>query len=160
PGGSRLKLNLSRTGAAALAAALSLFSVSAAHAQAPDSLLLHAPTGVKAYSVYSPASKDFVIWITWHDIPNDIGTFISKSDTTGWTLTVPPAQSSYPTVSGAYKGDIDRTISFHSTRAGMVGTDSLIVTYEVRREEYYSGRVSIGPSYVPGTKVPLSFRDQ
>lgn len=155
-----MKLNLSRTGAAAVAAALSLFCVPAAHAQAPDSLLLHAPTGIKAWSVYGTGSKKFVVWLTWHDIPNDVGTFISKTDTTGWTLTVPPAQASYPTVSGAYSGDIDRTVSFHSTRVGTVGVDSLIVTYEIRREEYYSGRVSIGASYVPGTALPLSFKDQ
>jgi hypothetical protein len=155
-----LKLTFSRTGAAAVAAALFLFCVPAAHAQAPDSLLLHAPTGVKAYGVYNANSKNFVVWLTWHDIPNDVGTLISKADTTGWTLTVPAAQASFPTVSGVYNGDIDRTIAFHSTRAGVVGTDSLILTYEVRREEYYSGRVAIGQSYVPGTKLPLTFRDQ
>lgn len=156
-----MKLNLSRTGAAALAAALSLFYVSSARAQAAaDSLLLSAPTGVKAYSVYNPNSKAFVVWITWKDVPDNVGTFISKADTTGWSLQTPPAGLSYPTVSGAYNGDIDRTVSFHATRAGVVGTDSLIVTYEIRREEYFSGKVTIGPSYVPGTVIPLTFRDQ
>ncbi|HET6462962.1 MAG TPA: hypothetical protein VFH33_04110 [Candidatus Krumholzibacteria bacterium] len=156
-----MKLTFSRTSAVAIAAALSLFYVSSAHAQAAaDSLLLSAPTGVKAYSVYDPGEKRFVVWITWKDIPNNVGTLISTADTTGWSLATPPAGLSFPTVSGAYTGDIDRTVAFHATRAGDVGTDSLTITYEVRREEYFSGRVNIGSSYVPGTVIPLNFRDQ
>jgi len=155
-----LKLTFSRTSAAAIAAALSLFYVSSAHAQAADSLLLSAPTGVKARSVYDPGEKRFVVWITWQDIPNDVGTLVSTADTTGWSLTTPPAGLSFPTVTGAYAGDIDRTVAFHATREGVVGTDSLTITYEVRREEYFSGRVTLGSSYVPGTVIPLNFRDQ
>ena len=156
-----MKLTFSRTSAVAIAAALSLFYVSSAHAQAAaDSLLLSAPTGVKAYSVYNPGDKKFVVWITWKDIPNNVGTLISTADTTGWSLATPPAALSFPTVSGAYTGDIDRTVAFHATREGDVGTDSLTITYEVRREEYYSGRVTLGSSYVPGTVIPLTFRDQ
>lgn len=156
-----MKLTFSRTSAAVFAAALSLFYVSSARAQAPaDSLLLSAPTGVKAYSVYNPGDKRFVVWITWKDIPNNVGTLISRADTTGWSVATPPAALSFPTVSGAYTGDIDRTVAFHATREGDVGTDSLIITYEVRREEYFSGRVTLGSSYVPGTVVPLNFRDQ
>ena len=143
-----------------MAAALSLFYTAAAHAQAADSLVLQAPAGLKAYSVYNPNTKGFVVWMTWRDVPNNVGTFISKADTTGWVISVPPAQASYPVVSGAYNGDIDRTVLFHATRSGVVGTDSLIVTYEVRREEFYSGKITIGASYVPGTPIPLTFRDQ
>lgn len=155
-----MKLNLFRMGATAVAVALSVFVPLAVHAQAPDSLLLTAPTGVKAWGVYNPGDKSFLVWLTWKDVPDSIATHISRADTTGWSIDTPAPQLSFPTVSGAYSGDIDRTISFHATRAGVVGTDSLIVTYEIRREEYYSGRVSIGPSYVPGTKIPLTFRDQ
>jgi len=156
-----LKLTFSQTGAAAIAAALSLFYVSSARAQAAaDSLLLSAPTGVKAYGVYDPGDKKFVVWVTWKDIPNNVGTLISTADTTGWSLATPPAGLTFPTVTGTYKGDIDRTVAFHAIRAGVVGTDSLIVTYEVRREEYYSGRVTLNSSYVPGTVIPLNFRDQ
>jgi len=155
-----LKLTFSRTSAAAIAAALSLFYVSSAHAQAADSLLLSAPTGVKARSVYNPGDKRFVVWVTWKDIPNNVGTLVSTADTTGWSLATPPAGLSFPTVTGAYAGDIDRTVAFHATREGVVGTDSLVITYEVRREEYFSGRVILGSSYVPGTVIPLNFRDQ
>lgn len=156
-----MKVSLSRTGAAAITAALSLFvAVPATHAQAPDSLLLTAPTGVKAWSVYNPSLKNFLVWLTWNDIPNNVGTFVSPADTTGWSLQTPPAQLSYPTVSGAYSGDIDRTIAFHSTVGGVVGVDSIVVTYDVRREEHYSGRVTLRAGYVPGTKIPLTFRDQ
>jgi len=65
-----LKLTFSRTGAAAIAAALSLFYVSSARAQAAaDSLLLSAPTGVKAYGVYDPGDKKFVVWVTGKTSP-------------------------------------------------------------------------------------------
>ena len=153
-------LTFSRHRAAAFAAALSLFYVSSAHAQAADSLLLSAPTGVKARSVYNPADKSFVVWITWKDIPNNVGTLITTADTTGWSLVTPPSGLSFPTVSGAYTGDIDRTVAFHATREGVVGTDSLVISFEVRREEYFSGRVTLSRSYVPGTVIPLNFRDQ
>jgi hypothetical protein len=134
-----LKLISSRTRAAAIAAALvAVFSAPPAHAQAPDSLLLQAPAGVKAWSVYNPGNKRFLVWITWKDVPNNVATFVSPADTTGWSLNTPAAALSYPTVSGTYTGDIDRTIAFHSTRAGVVGTDSLIISYEVRREEHVS----------------------
>jgi hypothetical protein len=155
-----LKLNFSRTGATAIAVALSAFMAApAAHAQAPDSLLLDAPANVKAWSVYNPNTRHFVVWLTWKDNPDSVSAFVSKADTIGWSLDTPPAQLSFPTVSGAYNGDIDRTLAFHSTRAGVVGTDSLIITYEIRREEYYSGKVTLGTSYVPGTVIPLAFRD-
>ena len=47
-----------------------------AAAQAPDSLLLQAPTGVSTRSVYQSGSKRFVNYILWDDIPNDIGTLV------------------------------------------------------------------------------------
>jgi hypothetical protein len=156
-----LKFNVRRTGATAVAVALFVFlTTPPARAQAPDSLILKSPDGVKAWSVYNPQSRAFVIWVTWKDAPNNVAAFISPADTTGWSVVTPVAQLTYPTVTGAYTGDIDRTVSFHATRSGVVGTDSLIINYEIRREEYYSGRLPLSTRYVPGTVLPLLFRDQ
>jgi hypothetical protein len=150
-----------RTSAAALAAALFVcMSTTAARAQAPDSLILHSPLDVKAWGVYQPQSKHFTVWLTWRDNPDAVGAYIGPVDTTGWSVDTPVAELSRPTVSGAYSGDIDRTLTFQSARAGVVGTDSLIVTYTIRREEHYTGLVSIAPGYVPGTVLPLTFRDE
>ena len=156
-----MKFTVSRTGAAAFAAALFVFLGSpAARAQAPDSLMLQSPLDVKAWSVYDPQSKRFQVWVTWNDHPDDVSAFITPADTTGWSLNTPVAQVTYPTVTGSYRGDIDRTVVFQSLRNGAVGTDSLIVTYLVRREEFFTGRISLGSNYVPGTVIPLPFRDE
>ncbi|HET6349533.1 MAG TPA: hypothetical protein VFH88_10680 [Candidatus Krumholzibacteria bacterium] len=156
-----MKVNACRVGAAALAAASLLFLYPrVAGAQAPDSLTLKPPTGVKAWSVYNPGSRKFLVWIRWRDLPDDIATFISPVDTTGWSVGSLPSEMSIPTVGGSYHGDIDRTIAMHAIRSGVVGVDELIVTFEVRREEYISGRVTIDASYKPGTVLPMDFRDQ
>jgi hypothetical protein len=156
-----LRFTFRRNGAAAVAAALFVFvGATSARAQAPDSLILQSPLDVKAWSVYDPDSKNFQVWMTWRDHPDAVGAYITAPDTTGWSIDTPAAQLTFPTVGGAYSGDIDRTVQFQSTRSGDVGVDSLIVTYFVRREEWYSGRVTLGASYVPGTAVPLTFRDQ
>lgn len=156
-----MKFTVSRTSAAALAAALFMFAGTlTAHAQAPDSLTLQSPLDVKAWSVYNSDTKHFLVWLTWRSEPDDVSAFISPADTAGWTIDTPVAQSSYPTVTGTYKGDIDRTITFQSTRAGTVGVDSLIITYQIRKEEYISGKVTLPRNYVPGTTLPMNFINQ
>jgi hypothetical protein len=130
-----------------------------ANAQAPDSLVLQSPVNVKAWPVYNTQTKRFLVWLTWSDTPDAVSSFVSEADTTGWSLATPVAQLSVPTVTGPYTGSIDRTVAFASTRSGVVGVDSLIITYSIAREEHFSGRVTMGSAYVPGTVVPLTFRD-
>ena len=130
-----------------------------ANAQAPDSLVLQSHVNVKAWPVYNTQTKRFLVWLTWSDTPDAVSSFVSEADTTGWSLATPVAQLSVPTVTGPYTGSIDRTVAFASTRSGVVGVDSLIITYSIAREEHFSGRVTMGSAYVPGTVVPLTFRD-
>lgn len=125
-------------------------------AQAPDSLVLQAPLGVSTSSLYQAGSKRFVNYILWDDISNDIGTFVEPP--TPWALNTSPNDTlSVVSSRGPYTGDIDRTVLFTAQKAGYVGTDSVIVTYEIRREESLSGRIVLLPSYVPGTWVPIRF---
>lgn len=155
-----MKSIVCRPGAAAYAAALFVFLCARAEAAAPDSLTLQPAADLTARSVYKPQSKDFVVWLTWNDHPDSLSTFVNAADTTGWSITTPVAQVTYPTVRGPYTGDIDRTVAFHSIRDGVVGDDSLIVTFEIRREEFISGRITLTPAYIPGTWVPVAFRNQ
>ncbi|HEX6942974.1 MAG TPA: hypothetical protein VF128_08590, partial [Gemmatimonadaceae bacterium] len=155
-----MKFTVSRTGAAALAAALFMFPGSqAARAQAQDSLMLAKPLDVKGRAVYNPQSKDFVVWLTWRDNPDAVSALVSPPDTTGWSIESTAAEMSVPSVTGPYNGDIDRTVVFQSTRSGTVGVDSLIISFTIRREEHFSGRLSLSSSYVPGTLIPAIFRD-
>ncbi len=125
-------------------------------AQAPDSLLLQAPTGVTLQRVYQPGTKRFVNYIYWDDIPNDIGTLVEAPSP--WALNTSPVDTlSVVSSRGPYSGDIDRTVLFTAQKAGYVGTDSVIVTYEIRREENFSGRITLLPTYVPGTWIPIRF---
>ncbi len=130
--------------------------ISVAHAGAPDSLTLQAPSGVRAYSVYQAGTKKFVNYILWDDVPNNIGTFVEPPSP--WALnTTPSDQLSIVESLGPYTGDIDRTVIFTAQKAGRVGIDSVSVSYEIRREESLSGRIVLLPSYVPGTYVPIRF---
>ena len=155
-----MKRSVSRTGAAAIAAALFVCFGARAHAAAPDSLVLRAPTDVKARSVYNPSSKRFVVWLTWRESPDDLAAFVGPVDTTGWGVNSPPNEMCVPEVGGVYSGDIDRTLQFRASKSGTIGVDALTVGYEVRREEYFGGQVQIPPSYVPNTWIPMIFRDQ
>ena len=155
-----MKFIVPRAGAAALAAALfALMGSSVARAQAPDSLTLQAPRELKPWSVYNPQLKRFQVYLSWRDNDDAISAYVTPPDTTGWSIKYPASEMTVPTVVGPYNGEIDRTVAVHATRDGEVGVDSLVVTFEVRNEEHFSGRVNIGKSYVPGTLVPMLFRD-
>jgi len=147
---------------AVIAAIAALGSVTAVRAQtsAPDSLVLQVPTDVVARSVYDRGSRDFVVWVTWRESPDSIAAVIHQPDVSGWSVTTPPAQLTQPVAAGAYSGDTDRTILFRCTRAGVVGVDSVRISYEIRREEFLSGTLTLTPSYVPGTYLPVPFRNQ
>lgn len=127
---------------------------------ATDSLTLQAPTGLKVHSVYNPVLRNFVVWLVWQDAPDSLAAYVHPPDTTGWDLKTPPNQLSLPGARGPYTGDIDRTLQFRCTLGGTVGVDSVIVSYEVRREENLSGTIVLLPSYVPQTWLPVVFRDQ
>lgn len=146
--------------AAVATVALLVGLTSAGRTSAASSLTLRAPSDVKVRSAYNPSQRRFVNWLTWRDSPDSLGAFVHVPDTTGWLLATPVNQSSVPTARGPYTGDIDRTIVFRATVGGRVGIDSVTVAYEVRREEYLSGRFILTPSYVPNTWLPLVLRDQ
>ncbi len=148
----------SRIRAATMVAALVAVcgGVPTARAQSPDSLLLHAPTGVNAYSIYQSGSKRFLNYIVWDDVPDNIGTLVEPPSP--WALNTSPSNLlSVVSSRGPYSGDIDRTVLFTAQKAGRVGVDSVVVSYEIRREENLNGRVVLLPSYVPGTWVPIRF---
>mgnify|MGYP007054661459 FL=1 len=129
---------------------------SLARAGAADSLLLQAPTGVSAYSVYQPGQKRFVNYILWDEVPDNVGTFVEPPSP--WALNTTPSNLlSVVGSRGSYNGDIDRTVLFTAQKAGTVGVDSVVISYEIRREESQNGRIVLLPSYVPGTWVPIRF---
>jgi hypothetical protein len=143
-----------------VAAALLLSHGAAARASSPDSLSLQTPTGVKVWSVYDPSDQRFAVWITWRDSPDSCATYVHPCDTTGWSVVTPVAQLSRPEAKGPYTGDIDRTIVFRALQGGVVGSDAIDLTCEVRREEHITGRISLAASYVPGQWFPLALRNQ
>ncbi len=126
----------------------------------PDSLVLQTPSDVKVRSVYDRYLKRFVVWLNWREAPDAVSALIHPPDLTNWAVTTPPAQLSQPRMGGAYTGDTDRTVTFRAVRDGTVGVDSVRIDYSIRREEYLAGSVQLTPSYVPGTFVPVTFRDQ
>ncbi len=142
----------------AIIAALGLPLSSPAAVMAPDSLVLHAPQDFKVRSVYKPGTKRFVVWLTWQDVPDSIAAFIHQPDTTGYRVTSPTGTMSVPRTRGAYKGDIDRTVVFGVDKGGMVGVDTVAISYSVRREESVSGAFMLLPTYTGGW-FDVGFRD-
>jgi hypothetical protein len=139
-------------------AALGLPSSAAAAVLAPDSLVLQAPREVKVRSVYDPGSRHFVLWLTWREAPDNLSAFIAQPDTTGYRLTSPPGTMSRPRTRGTYLGDIDRTVVFAVNQGGVVGTDSIRISYSVRREESVLGSIVLLPGY-SGSWFPVGFRN-
>ena len=141
-------------------AALGLATSARAQITPPDSLVLYPASGVQARSVYDNSLRRFVVWLSWFEASDTIATAIHSPDVTGWSLVTPPAQLTTPSMRGVYTGDTDRTIVFRSTRAATVGVDSVRIEYNIRHEETLAGVLVLVPSYVAGTFVPLTFRDQ
>ncbi len=158
-GGDLLHAPGSWARATALAVALAVVCgwVTVARAGAPDSLLLHAPTGVTAYSVFQPSGQSFVNYILWDDIPDNLGTLVEPPSP--WALNTTPSNLlSVVQSRGAYNEDIDRTVQFLAEKGGSVGIDSVEVSYSVRLEEStYSGGIVLLPTYSPGDWVPVEF---
>jgi len=106
--------------------------------------------------VYQPSTKKFLNYVLWNDIADNVGTFVEPP--TPWALnTTPSNQLSVVTSVGPYSGDIDRTVVFTAQDSGMVGIDLIEIAYDIRLEEEFSGRLTLPPSYVPGTLVPVRF---
>jgi hypothetical protein len=141
------------------AALLASFAFTA-RASAPTGLTPQAPTDVRVNSVYDAAQKHFVNFIKWRESPDSCSAFIHQPDTTGWLRESSASESSVPTARGAYSGDIDRTVEFRAIAGGTVGEDSITISYSIRREDHYSNRLVLQPSYVPNTWIPLIFKDQ
>ncbi len=145
----------SRAAGWAAALAVGCGWVSVAHAGAPDSLVLQPPSGVNPYSVYKPSTRTFVNYITWNDVPDNIGTLVEPP--TPWAQnTTPSNQLSVVNSLGPYNDDIDRTVVFTAQDSGMVGIDLIRIDYQVRLETF-SGRIILPPSYVPGSWIPVRF---
>jgi hypothetical protein len=123
-------------------------------------LTLQTPADVSAWSVYNKVQKRFVVWLTWREAADSVATYMHAPDLSGWSVTTPPAQLAQPVVRGPYTGDTDRTIFFRASSGGVVGVDSVVINFEIRREEFLSGVLVLTPSYVPGTFRPIRFRDQ
>ena len=130
-------------------------------AQTPaDSLMLQAPEEFRVWRNYNPITRSFVVFMTWEDVPDDMGTYIHPPDTTGWVVEHLVTEMTVPTSSGMYTGDIDRTVAFRALDTGQVGIDSQVrISFAINREEYLNGVIDVGSPYVPGTPVPIIFRD-
>jgi len=126
----------------------------------PDSLTLQKAENVNSWREYDASRNQFTVWIMWDDVPDSLAAFIHKPDTTGWTIGADPNTVSQPSTGGWYTGDIDRTIEFRAPFGGVVGMDTLPVTYTIRREERWSGLLNLGKEYTPGTWLPVLFRNQ
>lgn len=147
-----------RATASAVALALMCGSMSVARAGAPDSLLLYAPSDVTVSSVYRTSERQFVNYITWDDIPDNLGTMVETPNLAGWGVTTPPAQLSTPSMQGPYTGDVDRTVVFTAQKGGTVGVDSVVFTYEIElEEEDFDGRIVLTSAYTPGAWIPARF---
>ena len=128
-----------------------------AAAQEPDSLVLQAPTGVSTRSIYQAGTKRFVNYILWNDIPDNLGSKIGQP--TQWATSTPPNDTQTVVESrGLYNSDIDRTVVFSAQDSGFVGVDAISITYSIRKEESFSGRITLPASYVPGSWVPVRFK--
>lgn len=129
--------------------------VSIARAGAPDSLMLRAPGDVIVSTNYQ-GNQQFLNYITWDDIPDNVGTLIEPP--TPWALNTTPTQLlSVVATTGAYNSDIDRTVVFTAQDSGMVGVDEILIEYFVRLEGSISGRITLSTNYVPGTFLPVRF---
>jgi hypothetical protein len=99
------------------------------------------------------------VWIKWDDIPDSLATLIHQPDTVGWSLVTDPDSVSQPLSRGWYSGDTDRSVSFRSPQGGVVGQDTVLIRYEIRREEQWSGSLDVGMAYTPGTWIDVLFRN-
>jgi hypothetical protein len=126
----------------------------------PDTLTLRRVENVTAWREYDASRNQFTVWLKWDDIPDSIATLIHRPDTLGWGLVSPADSLSLPSSGGVYTGNIDRTVGFRATLGGVVGQDSIPITYSLLREEEWSGLINIGTGYTPGSWVPVRFRNQ
>jgi hypothetical protein len=127
-------------------------------------LTLYQPKNVYIVPQMNPNRQWFLNYIFWEDVPDSMGTFIHRADTTDWhadSSLVPAESLSVPSTSGIYTGSIDRTVKFRSRNSGRVGVTPLIrVRYDIAREEFWTREINIGAGYVPGTPIDCFFIGQ
>jgi hypothetical protein len=129
-----------------------------------DSLVLQQPDSFRVWSVYNPNRRQFVVWMTFNNPPDSCATYLHEPDTTSWTQGLPQGTVATPTVQGTYTGDVDRSLRFVASDSGAVGTGRpldgrLRLEFEIRGEEWYSGRLDVGSGYTPGDWQRVLFDD-
>lgn len=125
---------------------------------APDSLVLQKVDNVSVWSIYNPNLKNFLVTLTFDDIPDECATYVHPPDTTGWRR-IPSDQMSMPSVRGTYLGDIDRTLVFRAQDDGDVGGPGVVnIQFEIREEEEWRALIDVGAAYTPGDWFPVKFR--
>lgn len=134
-----------------------------AYAQVPDSLALLPVSDITIVPVMNPDRARFVNFIFWRAAPDDLSALIRDPDTLGWnapTSSLPQDTLSMPTTSGAYIGDVDRTLTFRALNSGPVGgTRDVLIRYTIIGEENFSGTLNAGLGYTPEDTIPLLLRD-
>ena len=126
----------------------------------PDTLALQKVENLTVWREYDASRNQFLVWMKWDDVPDSLAAVIHQPDTVGWALVTDPDSVSQPTSGGRYSGSIDRTISFRSPLGGVVGQDTVLVGYSIRREEEWSGELDIGSGYTPGSWLDVVFRNR
>jgi hypothetical protein len=127
--------------------------------QAADSLVLQKAENVEVWREYIASRKEFKVWITWDESPDSLSAIIHQPDTVGWSVVTPPGLLSMPSTRGSYTGDIDRTLEFRVAAGGVVGQDSVPISYTIKREEEWSGLLDVGAPYTPNTWIPIVFKN-
>jgi hypothetical protein len=127
---------------------------------ASDSLALQKIENLSVWKVYDPVRKDFVVYLTFKDVPDSCATYLHQPDTTGWAVSTPSAQLSLPVTRGTYTGDIDRTIGFDVDGAGgtVGGATDIVIQYAIEREDHWHNDINVGSGYTPGEWIPLIFK--
>ncbi len=128
-------------------------------AAAQDSLLLYNPQNIVLDSFRSAAAGQFVVAVTFDDIPDSLGAFIGQPDLSNWSFATPGSLLSEVRSLGHYNGSIDRTVSFRALDQGAVGDSSSInILYEIRGEEIWTNKINVGTDfYSPGDSLPVYF---
>lgn len=132
-----------------------------AHAQVPDSLTLLPVSDISIVPIMNPDRARFINFIFWRAAPDDQSALIHAPDTLGWnapTSSLPQDTLSVPTATGAYTGDIDRTLTFRALNNGPVGgSRDILIRYTIIGEENLAGTLNAGLGYQPGDTIPLLF---
>jgi len=131
-------------------------------AAAQDSLILYNPQLVSLNTTGVASTGNFIVYLTFKDIPDSIGALIHAPDLTGWGVVTPDSLLSIPHAFGAYNGDRDITIVARVLNSGVLGDSASIeIQYEIQGEEDWRNIIDIGASfYNPGDTIDWFFINQ